>query len=85
LADPLPITVALYFKASDVPRLWNLASRHWPDEEDVSTFAKAARATERGLPIVLECSLRDQIEEIKAFFPRHGIETPRIEELRADG
>lgn len=82
LANPRPIVVALYFKAADTRALWDLASRHWPDSDDVSMFAKAARATERGLPIVIECTVRDQIEEVKSFFPRHGIEAPRIEELR---
>ena len=82
LADPRPITVALYFRAADASALWDLASRHWPDQDDISMFAKAARATEKGLPIVIECTLRDQLEEVKSFFPRHGIEAPRIEELR---
>lgn len=74
--------MALYFKPQDAPALWDLASRHWPDEGDVSEFAKMARATERGLPVVFECTLQQQIEEIKAFFPRYGIEAPRVEELR---
>lgn len=45
-------------------------------------FAKAARATERGLPIVVECSEKWQLDEITVFFPKHGIEPPRIEDLR---
>lgn len=82
LENPRPITVALYFRSSDVSALWDLASRHWPDADDISTFAKAARATERGLPIVVECHLREELQEIAAFFARYGIEPPRIEELR---
>lgn len=82
LADPRPITVALYFRAQDVRALWDLASRHGGFEGEVSTFAKAARATERGLPLVLECTQREQVEQVRHFFPRHGIEAPRIEELR---
>lgn len=82
LANPRPIVVALHFKSSDAPKLWDLASRHRMDSDDVSMFAKAARATERGLPIVLECSERWQVEQAVTFFPKHGIEPPRIEELR---
>jgi hypothetical protein len=82
LANPRPIVVALYFKSEDAPRLWDLASRHEAYEGDVSMLAKAARATERGLPIVVECTVRQQLEEVKSFFPRYGIEAPRIEELR---
>jgi hypothetical protein len=51
------------------------------DSDDVSLFAKAARSTERGLPIVLECTERWQIEQAVHFFPKHGIESPRVEEL----
>lgn len=82
LANPHPITVALYFKASDAPALWDLASRHWPDEEDISMFAKAARATERGLPVVIECTFKEQLDDVPAFFIRHGISPPSIEELK---
>ena len=81
LENPRPIVVALHFRAADAPALWDLACRHY-GHDDISMFAKAARATERGLPIVLECTFREQLEEVKAFFPRHGIEAPRIEELR---
>lgn len=81
LREPRPIVVALYFRPSDAPKLWDLAARHLT-EDDVSMFAKAARATERGLPVVLECTLREQLDELKSFFPRHGIEAPTIEELR---
>jgi hypothetical protein len=45
-------------------------------------FAKAARATERGLPIVLEATEAWQVEQALHFFPKHGIEAPRIEQLR---
>lgn len=81
LENPRPIVVALHFRSADVPKLWDLAVWH-RSEDDVSMFAKAARATERGLPIVLECTLREQIEELKSFFPKVGIECPVIEELR---
>lgn len=83
LANPRPIVVALRFKAADVPRLWDLASRHYPDSsEDASWFAVAAKAAERGLPAVLEVTMREQLVETQAFFVRNGIEAPEVEELR---
>ena len=83
LNDPNPIKVALYFKASDVPRLWDLASRHYPeDPDDAGWFATAARSAERGLPAVLEVGHKDQIQEVIAFFVRQGVEPPQMEELR---
>lgn len=82
LTNPRPITVALHFDPKDSRALWDLASRHWPDEDDVSMFAKAARATERGLPVVIECTFKEQLDELPSFFIRHGIEPPRIEELK---
>lgn len=86
LLDPTPIAVALHFRTSDAGKLWDLARRHENfDGEDLSMFAKAARATERGLPVVVECSVVEQLEELKSFFPRHGIEAPRMEELRTEG
>jgi hypothetical protein len=83
LANPRPIVVALRFNAQDVPRLWDLASRHYPDSsEDASWFAVAAKAAERGLPAVLEVTMREQLAETEAFFVRNGIQPPEIEELR---
>lgn len=83
LANPRPIAVALHFNPQDAPRLWDMASRHHSfDGEEVSFFAKAARATDRRLPVVFECSVQEQLEEVKSFFVRHGIEAPRVEELK---
>jgi hypothetical protein len=73
----------LWFKASDAPRLWDLASRHYPEDQDDATwFAMAARCVERGIPALLECGTREQVEEAVAFFIRQGIEAPRVEDVR---
>jgi hypothetical protein len=82
LENPRPITVALYFRASDAPKLWDLARRHVPDSDDMSWFAAAARGAERGLPAIAELTLDEQVDQIGPFFIRHGIEPPRIEDLR---
>lgn len=75
--------MALHFQPQDAPKLWDMATRHQNfDGDELSMFAKAARATERGLPVVLECSVQEQLEELKSFFSRHGVAAPRIEELR---
>jgi hypothetical protein len=82
LDDPTPIRVRLYFSPSDVPALWDLASRHGGYKGDVSQLAKIAAATEQGRPVVFECTVLDQIEEMVEFFPKHGIDAPRVEEFR---
>lgn len=82
-ADPNPLKVLLWFKPADAPRLWDLASRHYPENsEDGSWFAQAARCAQSGLPALMECGTRDQIQEALAFFIRHGIEPPRTEDVR---
>lgn len=75
----------MYFRTADAPKLWDLARRHCADTDDLSKFAQAARSTERGEPLVIECIDKWQLEAISAFFARWGIEPPRIEELRVDG
>jgi hypothetical protein len=85
LADPTPVRVALYFDPQDAPKLWDLAARHYPSADSaemVSRFAMAARATERGLPIIVEAFDEAQMDEVVAFFPAHGIAAPRVEEVR---
>jgi len=82
LQNPRPITVALHFKPEDAPKLWDLAARHYDHGEEVSTIAKAARCAERGVALVLEVTMKSQLEEVAAFFPKHGIEAPRMETLR---
>jgi hypothetical protein len=83
LTHPLPVSVALRFKPKDAKKLWDLAYRHAPaDDADFTWFATAARATERGLPAVIDVENGEAVREAVAFFVRHGIEPPEIEELR---
>lgn len=85
LDDPLPVEVALRFKPKDAPKLWDLASRHYSEGHGGADFAKAAAATERGEMVYLGAVSRDMLAEVLAFFRRHGIEEPEVEDLRFDG
>lgn len=80
------IHAILKFRPDDAPWLWSLARRHWPDEMtgDPSKFAEAAQAAENGTGLVVQVMKREEIEEIKNWFPKFGVFPPAVEDLRLE-
>ena len=82
-AAPAPTTlrIAMRFDRADAANLRAAADRAKVRDlrADVSTFALAADAAERGEPLIFECDSIDEAQRIAFGYTLHGCRAPTFE------